>query len=221
MVAATRAHFSRALANLQEQVLELGSRARRSVADGLAALIHEDADLARAIIAADVAINRQRYDIEFECYSLLVTEQPVASDMRIIVAALTLAGELERIADHGKKIAGTYLRMIEDPRPMPLGEVPALGELSLTMLDQALRAFAERDIAAAEAICRTDDQADAQYKRVFNAIVKQMVEDPQRIGAGTHLLGVAHELERVADRATNIAERVIYTVTGELIELNL
>lgn len=221
MAAAARAHFSRALANLQEQVLELGSRARRSVADGLAALIHEDADLARTIIAADVAINRQRYDIEFECYSLLVTEQPVASDMRIIVAALTLAGELERIADHGKKIAGTYLRMIEDPRPMPLGEVPALGELSLTMLDQALRAFAERDIAAAEAICRTDDQADAQYKRVFNAIVKQMVEDPQRIGAGTHLLGVAHELERVADRATNIAERVIYTVTGELIELNL
>lgn len=221
MVSATRAHFNRALANLQEQVLELGSRARRSVADGLAALIHEDADLARAIIAADVAINRQRYDIEFECYSLLVTEQPVASDMRIIVAALTLAGELERIADHGKKIAGTYLRMIEDPRPMPLGEVPALGELSLTMLDQALRAFAERDIAAAEAICRTDDQADAQYKRVFNAIVRQMVEDPQRIGAGTHLLGVAHELERVADRATNIAERVIYTVTGELIELNL
>jgi len=221
MVAATRAHFTRALGNLQEQVLELGSRARRAVADSLTALINGDVELARATIAADVDINRQRYDIEFECYSLLVTEQPVASDMRIIVAALTLAGELERIADHGKKIAGTYLRMIEDPRPIPLGEVPALGELSLAMLDQALRAFADRDITAAEAICRTDDQADAQYKRAFNAIVRQMVEDPQRISAGTHLIGIAHELERVADRATNIAERVIYTVTGELIELNL
>lgn len=221
MVTNTRAHFTRALANLQELVLELGSRARRAVADGLTALINGDVELAREVIAADVDINRLRYDIEFECYSLLVTEQPVASDMRTIVAALILVGELERIADHGKKIAGTYLRMVQDPRPIALGEVPALGDLSLAMLDQALRAFANRDVAAAEAICRADDQADAQYKRVFNAIVKQMAEDPQCIGAGTHLIGIAHELERVADRATNVAERVIYTVTGELIDLNL
>ncbi|MCX7670561.1 MAG: phosphate signaling complex protein PhoU, partial [Anaerolineae bacterium] len=181
MVTNTRAHFTKALVNLQEQVLELGSRARRAVADGLRALTSGDAELAREVIAADVDINRLRYDIEFECYSLLVTEQPVASDMRAIVAALILVGELERVADHGKKIARTYLRMTEDPWPIALGDVPALGELSLNMLDRALRAFANRDIAAAEAICRADDQVDAQYKSVFNAIVKQMVEDPQRI----------------------------------------
>jgi len=102
-----------------------------------------------------------------------------------------------------------------------LGELPALGELGLAMLDRALRSFATRDVAEAEAVCRSDDQADAQYKRVFNAIVAGMVEDPRRISAGTHLLQIAHELERVADRATNVAERVIYTVTGELIELNI
>ncbi|MEJ5198850.1 MAG: phosphate signaling complex protein PhoU [Anaerolineae bacterium] len=221
MPLSSRGHFDKKLLNLHENVLQLGSRARRAVADGLSALVNGDAELAREVIAADVEINRLRYDIEFECYSLLVTEQPVASDMRVIVAALILVGELERVADHGKKIARTYLRMTEDPWPIALGDVPALGELSLTMLDQALRAFANRDIAVAEAICEADDQVDAQYKRVFNAIVKQMVEDPQRIAAGTHLIGVAHELERVADRATNVAERVIYTVTGELIDLNL
>ncbi len=215
-----RGHFEKQLSQLRENVLELGSRARRAVADGLAALTTGDADLAREVIAADVGINRLRYDIEIECYSLLATEQPVARDMRAIVAALTIDNDLERIADHGKKIARIYLRVLEDPRPMPPGEVPALGELVLAMVDRALRAFATRDVAEAEAVCRADDQADAQYKRAFNAIVTQMVADPQRISAGTHLIQVAHELERVGDRATNVAERVIYTVTGELIELN-
>ncbi len=221
MPTSARAHFDKALQRLHENVLQLGSLARRAVANGLAALIEGDAELAREVIAADVAINRLRYDIEFECYSLLVTEQPVASDMRAIVAALTVVGDLERIADHGKKIARTYLRLLADPRPMDLGEIPALAELSLTMLDRTLAAFATHDVATAEAVCRSDDQADAQYKQVFNAIVAAMVEDPRRISAGTHMLQIAHELERVADRATNVAERVIYTVTGDLIELNI
>jgi phosphate transport system protein len=221
MALSPRGHFDKQLSRLREDVLALGSRARRAVADSLTALTTSDADLAREVIAGDVSINRQRYDIEFECYSLLATEQPVASDMRAIVAALTIVNDLERIADHGKKVARTYLRLLEDPRPMELGEIPALGDLCLAMLDRALRAFAARDVTEAEAVCRSDDQADAQYKRTFNAIVGGMVEDPRRISAGTHLIGVAHELERVGDRATNVAERVIYTVTGELIELNI
>lgn len=217
----TRSHFDKALAQLHEDVLQLGSRARRAVANGLNVLLDRDVDLAREVIAEDVNINRLRYDIEFDCYSLLVTEQPVASDMRAIVAALTVVGDLERIADHGKKLARITLRMLEDPSAVDLGEVPLLGEQSLAMLDRALRAFATNDVAEAEAVCRADDQADAQYKRIFNAIVNQMIEDPRRISACTHLLQAAHELERVADRATNVAERVIYTVTGELIELNI
>lgn len=217
----TRSHFDKALAQLHEDVLQLGSRARRAVAGGLAALVNGDADLAREIIAQDVDINRLRYDIEFKCYSLLATEQPVARDLRAIVSALTIVGDLERIADHGKKIARIYLRMLEDPRPAVLGDVPTLGDMALAMLDRSLRSYASRDVAEAEAVCRSDDQADAQYKRLFNAVVKQMVDDPQRISACTHLIQIAHELERVADRATNVAERVIYTVTGELIELNI
>ena len=145
----------------------------------------------------------------------------VASDMRSIVAGLTIVNELERIADHGKKLAQIYLRILEDPRPAALGELPELAELTLAMVDRALRAFATHDVAEAEAVCRSDDQADARYKQVFDAIVNQMVEDPRRISAGTHLIQAAHELERVGDRATNVAERVIYSVTGELIELNI
>jgi phosphate transport system protein len=221
MSGGVRVHFEKALTQLQESVLELGSRAQRAVADGLAALVNGDADLAREVIAADVGINRLRYDIEFECYSLLVTEQPVARDMRAIVAALTVVGDLERIADHGKKLARIYLRLREDPQPMPLGEMAVLGDLALAMLARALRALAAHDIAEAEAVCRSDDQADALYKRVFNAIVNQMVANPQQISAGTHLLQAAHELERIGDRATNVAERVIYTVTGDLIEMNI
>ncbi len=122
-------------------VLQLGSRARHAVANGLAVLANRDADLAREVIAEDVEINRLRYDIEFECYSLLATEQPVASDMRAIVAALTVVGDLERIADHGKKLARITLRMLEAPRPIDLGESPLLGDLALAMLDRALRAY--------------------------------------------------------------------------------
>jgi phosphate transport system protein len=221
MSVGVRVHFAKALAQLHANVLDLGSRAQRAVARGLTALVKGDADLAREVIAADVGINQLRYDIEFECYSLLVTEQPVASDMRAIVAALTIVNDLERIADHGKKIARTYLRLREDAQPMPLGEMTVLADLALAMLERALHAYATRDVTEAEAVCRSDDQADALYKRVFNAIVAQMVENPQQISAGTHLLQVAHELERVGDRATNVAERVIYTVTGELIEMNV
>jgi phosphate transport system protein len=104
---------------------------------------------------------------------------------------------------------------------VPLEGITRLAELALAMLDRALRAFTSRDTAEAKAICLADDQADVLYKQIFNGMVSYMVADPRRIGVGTHLLQIAHELERVADRATNIAERIIYTVTGELMELNV
>jgi phosphate transport system protein len=216
-----RTRFERELARLEESVLELGSLARQAVTRGLSVLTDGDADLAREVIAGDVSLNQLRYAIEADCYALLVTEQPVAGDMRIIVAALTIVNDLERIGDHGKKIARIYLRMLDDPRPIPLGDVPRLGQMALAMLDRALRALADRDAAEARAVCQADDQVDALYKQTFNVVLSYMLENPRLIGAGTHLLQIAHELERVGDHATNVAERVIYTVTGELIELNV
>ena len=146
----------------------------------------------------------------------------MAGDLRAIVSALTTASDLERIGDHGKKIGRIYLRMHQEATVIsPPADLPHMSEMALAMLDRVLRAYTTRDTAEAEAICRADDQVDALYKHTFNIILAEMVKDPWRIASGTQLLQVLHELERVADRATNVAERVIYSVTGELIDLNM
>jgi phosphate transport system protein len=111
--------------------------------------------------------------------------------------------------------------MLEEPRPIPMADIQRMGEMALAMLDRALRAYATRDSAEADAICKADDQVDALYRQTFNVILSYMLENPRLIGAGTHLIQVAHELERVGDRATNVAERVIYSATGELVDLNV
>jgi phosphate transport system protein len=220
MVSSSRSNFDRELFQLREKVLQLGALVRTAVAGGLQALIEGDPDQAYEVIAADATINRLRFEIENDCYALLAMEQPVARDLRIVSSALMVNVDLERIGDHGKKIARIYLRIREDPRPVPLGDISQLGEVALMMLDRALRALSSGDVEAARAVCKTDDEADALYKQVFNMAIDHMLENPRMIAAGTHLIQIAHELERVADRATNIAERVVYTVAGELVDLN-
>jgi phosphate transport system protein len=220
MLVGARSHFEKRLAELNDDVLHLGGLARQAVIQSFRALENGDADQAREVIARDADANRLRYEIEGKCYALIATEQPVAGDLRAIVSALTIATDLERIADHGKKIARIYLRMLENPRSVSIAAMPRLAELAVALVDRALRSFARRDTTEAEAVCRDDDQVDALYKQTFNVLLSYMLEKPPLIGQCTHLLQVAHELERVGDRATNIGERVIYAVTGELIELN-
>ena len=220
MAAPMRTHFDRELADLKYTVLLLGSRARQAVACSMRAFIENDLDAAGEIIAGDQAINDLRYQIEQWCYALLAREQPVAGDMRAIVAALTFATELERIADHGKKIARICQRTAGEPRPIPLEGIQRMKDLALAMVDEALAALASRDADAARAVSIKDDEVDALYKQTFNVTLTYMLESTRAINAGTQLIQIAHELERVADRATNIAERVIYVVEGELVDLN-
>jgi phosphate transport system protein len=220
MVSAARLSFEKHLAQLGDQVLQLGGMARRAVALGLVTLNDGDIDLAREVIRADIAINRQRLSIENQCSALIATEQPVAVDLRAIVAALSVSTDLERIGDHGKRIAEIALRMAETPRPLFVGAIPRMADLSLAMLDRALGAMAARDTTEARSVCQVDDQVDALYKESFNLLLGQILGERRSIGASIYLIQVAHELERVGDRATNIAERVIYTVTGELVDLN-
>jgi phosphate transport system protein len=215
-----RTHFERELADLRDAVLLLGSRARQAVAAGLKAFLENDAGAAAEVVAGDLAINELRYQIEQQCYALLVQEQPVAGDMRTVVAALTYAGELERIADHGKKIARICQRSASEPRPVPTAGIARMGEIALDMVDGALAALADRDPDAARAVSARDDEVDALYKQTFNVTLSYMLEDARAISAGTQLIQIAHELERVADRATNVAERVVYVVSGELVDLN-
>ncbi len=218
--AAIRSRFDRELAQLGEILLELGSRARQEVARGIEAYVQNDVDLAREVIGADTAINQLRYRIEEQCYALLALEQPVAGDLRAVVAALISAIEFERMADHGKKLARICLRTAADPRPIPTDDIVRLGELVLDMFDRVLRAIAGRDVAEARAVCQADDQVDAAYKQLFNVKLSYMLEDVRAIGPGTYQIQVAHELERVGDRTTNLAERLIYAVTGEMVDLN-
>ena len=215
-----RTHFDMELARLNESVLDMGSRARQAVAASVRALMDNDLDLAAEVVAGDIAIDELRHKIEKQCYALLVMEQPVAGDMRSIVAALTIVNELERVGDHAKRIAKLQQRQNLLPTAIPMGGIDRMCELSVTLLDRALKAYAARDIEAAHVICRDDDDIDHLYKQTFNVTLSYMLENTKSIGPGTYLIQVAHELERVGDRATNIAERTIYAETGELIELN-
>jgi phosphate transport system protein len=216
-----RAHFDMELTRLTESVLEMGSRAHQAVAASVRALLDNDLDLAAEVVAGDIAIDEARHRIEKQCYALLVMEQPVAGDMRNIVAALTIAGELERVGDHGKRIAKMQHRQAIMAESLPMSGIIRMCELALKLVDRSLQAYARHDVDDAKQICKDDDELDALYKQTFNVTLSYMLENTRAIGPGTYLIQVAHELERVGDRATNIAERTIYAQTGELIELNL
>jgi phosphate transport system protein len=184
-------------------------------------LLLQDLDLAAEVVAGDISIDESRHRIEKQCYSLLVMEQPVAGDMRNIVAALTIASELERVGDHAKRIAKFQQRQTIMPSSIPVAGISRMCELALNLIDRSLQSYAQRDVDAALQICKDDDEIDALYKQTFNVTLSYMLENTRAIGPGTYLIQVAHELERVGDRATNIAERTIYAQTGELVELNL
>jgi phosphate transport system protein len=185
------------------------------------AFVDGNLELAGEVVSRDIEINEARFEVERRCYALLAMEQPVAGDMRAIVAALTVSNELERIGDHAKRIADNGRRFHQHPSAIPIASAQRMHEKGVVMLDRALRAYAARDIAEAEAVCRGDDEVDALYKQLFNITLSYMLENVRSVGAGTYLIQVGHELERVADRATNIAERTIYVVTGQLIDLNV
>jgi phosphate transport system protein len=221
MQTSARLSFGGRLSNLTWQVIELGSLARQAVALGLRALNEGDMLLAGEVVQGDRVLNELRFSIESQCYALIATEQPVASDLRAIVVAQTVCGELERIGDHGKRIAKTAQRMAGAGRPPFVGSILRMGDMSTAMLDRALGAMINTDVAEARCVCRLDDQVDHLYRETFDGLLAQMISDCRTIGTNTYLIQVAHELERVGDRATNIAERVIYSATGELADLNV
>jgi phosphate transport system protein len=216
-----RVDFRKELGILAAAVQELGRASQGEVEQALTALLHDDRELARLVIDGDAAVNQMRFEIERACYELLATEAPVASDLRAIVATLSITSDLERIADHGKKIARTALRLSGIPLPGSVANVELLAHLALIMVVRALHALETRDLGEAHLVCQADDEVDALYRQTFDALLAAMRDNNLTVAAGTYLIQAAHELERVADRATNIAERVIYTVTGDLVELNV
>lgn len=216
-----RETFERELHTIQDDLLLLGSMAQQALADSVEVLRNRDEEGAKRIIRGDQVINEKRFAIEADCLALIATQQPMAGDLRTLAAVLEIVTELERIGDYGKGIARISLLMGDVPLLKPLVDIPRMQQKAVDMLRRALDAFIRRDVALARAIPLEDAEVDALYNQIYRELLTFMMADPRTIDRATPLLWVAHNLERAADRVTNICERVVFTVTGEMNELDV
>lgn len=213
-----RKTFDQSLQQLQNDLLVLGAGVENALAQSVTALKQQDAEQARTLIAADREIDAKRYDIEAQALILIATQQPMAGDMRTLAATLFIANELERMGDYAKGIARITLRIGSAPLIKPLIDIPRMSVIVGDILRRSLLAFVHRDEAAARAIIVVDDDVDALYAQVYRELITLVLGKPSDIEQANLLLWAAHNLERAADRVTNICERVIYSVTGALVE---
>ena len=214
-----RTTFHKRLRKIQDDVLVMGSMVEKAIERSIEALKKRDQELAGKIIEDDQAINRKRFSIEEKCVELIATQQPMASDLRIIIGVLNITSELERIGDHAEGIAKIVLMIGDEPHLKPLIDLPRMAEKTEEMLRRSLKAFIDHDADIARQIAIEDDEVDNLYDQVFRELLTFMAEDPRTITRATRLIWVAHNLERSADRVTNICERVVYTVTGRMEEI--
>ena len=218
----TREAFDRELQHLQDEVVVLGSLVEEAIVESVELLKRRDTDGARRLIAQDQrVINEKRFAIELEALTVIATQQPMAGDLRVLAAVIEIAHELERMGDYAKGIAKINLMMGDEPLLKPLIDVPLMADKGRDMLHRALEAFVRRDVDLARAIPQDDDQVDALYNQVYRELLALMMANPRDIDRATYLLWVAHNLERTADRVANICERVIFMVTGEMVELDV
>lgn len=218
--AQARGTLDREISALREKLLILGEMADDAIADSLQALRQVNSQLAQHIIDGDEQLNQLRFEIEESCLSVIATQQPAAGDLRQIVAAINIVVDLERIGDHAAGIAKTVLRM-EQPYYQELPEsLERMAALTQQMLRQALRVYAESDVDRAYNVARMDDSIDTSYQMLFRELLGQMLHEQGITTNALYLLFAGHNLERIGDRVTNIAERVIFTASGEMRELN-
>ena len=216
-----RTTLDRELREIQDEVLLLGSMTEKAIERAMDALSRRDLLLARQVIVEDKDVNARRFAIEEACILVMATQQPVAADLRVIVAVLNVISDIERMADHAAGIARIVL-LLEGEMPQPdLGYIPEMAVKARGMLHDSLTALVERDVNAATLVSSRDDEVDSLYDTVYAVIFNKMVRDPAAIVPLTYHLWIAHNLERIADRTTNIAERVVFLVTGRMDELNV
>lgn len=216
----SRGALDRELAVLRKMVIELGEMVRERVADCLRALRAGDQQLAGRIVVGDQQLNDRRFEVEELCISTIATQQPAASDLREIVAAMNIVVDLERMGDHAAGVAKIVERM-EQPRADHLPEnLERMAALVQQMLREALRVYAERDADRAHNVAKMDDLIDSTYQSLFRELLEQMLEEQRLVPNALYLLFAGHNLERIGDRVTNIAERVIFTDSGRMEELN-
>jgi phosphate transport system protein len=212
----TREHYELLLRELDSQVLELGETVASTIAQSIDALENLDVDLAQQLIEADGQIDQRRYDIESQALLLIATQQPMAGDLRTVTAILTIATELERMGDYCEGIAKLTLRTASEPMAIPVTDVRAMALLTQRLLVTALEAYRDRDVNAAGVVWARDDEVDALYEQVFRSMIAGMIADRSTIRSRTYMMWVAHNIERMADRVTNIAERIAFVVNGDV-----
>jgi phosphate transport system protein len=214
-----RTAFHKKLQSIQDDILTMGSMVEKAIASSVKALKDRDITEAQRIIGDDAKINRKRFDIEEKCIQLIATQQPMAGDLRIIIGVLNIITELERIGDHAEGIARIVVMTGDEPPLKPLVDIPRMAEKTTVMLHRSLDALINRDAALAREIAAADDEVDDIYDQLFRELLLFMAEDTSTITRATRLIWVAHNLERSADRVTNICERVVFTITGKMEEI--
>ncbi|GAC1559207.1 MAG: phosphate signaling complex protein PhoU [Herpetosiphon sp.] len=215
-----RLHFDQQLRNLQDDLLRLANLAETALRLAVHALMHQDVEEARRVIADDDVIDRRQYDLEDKALSLLARQTPLATDLRFISAVIAIASELERMGDYAEGIAEITIRGANEPLLAQVSEIPPMAEQAHRMLRESVDAFVNRDVVAARKVAEMDTSVDSMTTKIQNLLLGEMLRDPKNIERALHLVFVAHNLERVADRATNISERIVFLVTGQIVELN-
>lgn len=215
-----RETFERSLQRVQEDLLVMGSMVEEALVKAVDTLKRQDLEAAKQLIQQDRIINEKRFAIESDTLTLIATQQPMASDLRILAAVLEITTELERIGDYAKGIAKIALMIGKQPLIKPLIDLPRMADKASSMLHRSLQAFVQRDIELARAIPVEDSEVDALYNQVYRELITFILADPRTLDQATYLLWVGHNLERTADRVTNICERVVFTVTGKMEEMD-
>ena len=214
-----RAVYHQKLQDIRNDVLFMSSMIEKALLSSVRALKKRDLTLAQTIIDDDEKINQKRFEIENKCIQLIVTQQPMAGDMRVIMAVVNVITELERIGDYAVGIARIVLLIGDEPPLKPLVTIPRMAEKTVDMLHRCMEAFINHDAEAARKIVAEDDEVDHLYDELYRVLITFMLEDPKTITRATRLIWVSHNLERAADRVTNICERVVFTVTGKMEEI--
>ncbi len=215
----TRVAYVSQLRDLRDDVVSMASMVDKAIARSTDALQRQNVALAREVMTNDQQINEHRWRTEEKALLLIATQAPMARDLRVIAGVISIATDLERMADHAAGNAKIVVQTADEPLLKPLVDLPRMSELGRAMLSDSITAFIDNDVERAREVARRDDDVDAVYDQVYRELLTYMLADPSTINRATHLLWAAHNLERVADRVTNICERVIFAATGDMEEL--
>ncbi len=211
-----RKTFRENMKALEKEIISQGEMVNEALYRSVESLKNLDVAKAEKVIKDDRLINRKRWDIEEQCINLLATQQPVATDLRELIAVLSISTDLERMGDHAEGIAKIAIMHGDNPLIKPLVDIPRMAEKASDMLTRSSEAFINKDAETAKSICEEDDEVDALYDQTYRELLSFMTEDPTKITRATYLLWAAHNLERIADRVTNICERIVFLVTGSM-----